>query len=89
MIKKIIKLIKKYAKEIVLVLLGIIVSTLLKRKAKEVELSKKIEGQIEETEDISEKEKQGFREQLSRINGITDDAERMEAKAKLWEFLSE
>lgn len=89
MIKKIIKLIKKYAKEIVLVLIGIIVSAFLKRKVKEVDLSKKIEEQIKKAEDISDKQKEVFREQLSRINTITDNTERMEAKLKLWEFLNE
>lgn len=89
MIKKIMRFIKKYLKEIVLVLLGLAVGAKLARREKEVNLSKKIEEAIKGEEEISAKQKTAFKEQLDRINGITNDDERMEAKLRLWESLNE
>lgn len=89
MIKKIMWFIKKYSKEIVLALLGLAIGIKLTGRKRELELSKKIEETIRGGEEISAKEKTAFKEQLDRINGITNDEERMEAKLRLWESLNE
>lgn len=89
MIKKIMQFIKKYLKEIILVLLGLAVGVKLTRREKEMNLSKKIEKAIKGEEEISVKQKTAFKEQLDRINGIINDEERMEAKLRLWESLNE
>ena len=86
---KLIEIIKKNIKEIVLILVGLIVGYSLTRREKEQKLTEKMNKAIDGTKDISDKQKQIFQEQLDRINGITDDKKRMEAKLKLCEFLNE
>lgn len=88
MIKKILRFIKNYLKEIVLVLLGAFITIKLTAREKEQKLTEKVNESIKGAEGVSEKQKQVFREQLARINGIADDDKRMEAKLKLWESLN-
>ena len=89
MIKKVVQFIKKYLKELVLILCGLIVGVNLGRREKEQGLTEKMNKAIDEAGDISDREKQNFKEQLERINGIKDDKKRMEAKQTLWQSLNE
>jgi len=76
-------------KEIVLILCGIVVGYNLTRREKELKLTEKTNRAIDEAEHISNQEKDNYKEQIERINGIKDDRKRMEAKLKLWESLND
>ena len=87
--RTILRVIKKYLKEIVLIICGIIAGAILRGREKERKLTEKITKEIQEATDMGQKQKEVFREQLERINCIANDKDRMEAKLKLWEFLQE
>jgi len=87
--KKIWSYIKKYSKEIILILIGLITGVLLSHKRKEENILSEVGNAIDAIESNSQAEADEIRRKLDMIKEISDKKERMRRLLKLKEEIDQ